>query len=138
MGTDAKATARRYYEEVLNQGRLEVLDEIATGNYQENAPLPGQGTGREGLKRRAATFRSTLAQHFTVEQVICEGDLVAVRWSARGTHVGEFFGIPPTGRAFTMSGIDIHRMEDGRLAEHWHEVDALGLMQQLGAIPSPA
>jgi predicted ester cyclase len=77
---------------------------------------------------------------FDVEDLIAEGDRVVVRWTNTGTHVGEFFGAPPTGRAFRMAGIDIHRISDGKLAEHWHVVDQFALMLQLGllALPEPA
>lgn len=76
-----------------------------------------------------------LAPHFTVEDIIAEGDRVVVRWTQRGTHVGEFFGAPGSGRAFAGRGIDIYRVaEDGCLAEHWHEVDLFGLLSQLGLV----
>jgi predicted ester cyclase len=76
-------------------------------------------------------------QRFVIEDVIGEGDRVAVRWSGSGTHVGEFMGIPPTGKSFTIAGIDIHRIENGRMAEHWHVVDQLSPLQQLGLLPQP-
>ena len=74
-------------------------------------------------------------QRFTVEEMIAEGDRVVVRWTGSGTHVGAFMGIPPTGRSFTISGIDIYRMADGKMAEHWHVVDQLALLGQLGLLP---
>ena len=82
-------------------------------------------------------FVAAFGQTFTLEEVIAEGDRVVVRWTGSGTHVGEFMGIPPTGRSFTIAGIDIHRIEGGRMAEHWHVVDQLSLLQQLGLIPQP-
>jgi steroid delta-isomerase-like uncharacterized protein len=138
MGSEAnRALVRRYYDEVLNEGRIEALDELAVGDYEEHDPLPGQGTGRGGLKDRVATLRDALAETFTVEDVIAEGDRVAVRWSASGRHVGDFMGMPASGRPFTMAGIDIHRLRDGRMSEHWHVVDQLALLQQLGALAQP-
>jgi predicted ester cyclase len=74
---------------------------------------------------------------FTVEDVVAEGDRVVVRWSQIGTHSGNFMGIPATGKEFTIAGIDIHAVREGRMAEHWHVVDQLALMQQLGLIPAP-
>jgi steroid delta-isomerase-like uncharacterized protein len=136
MGVEAD-TARRYYDEVLNQGRIELLDHLAARDYEEHDPLPGQGTGREGLKDRVSALRRALGQTFTVEDVIAAGDRVVVRWTATGRHVGDFMGMPASGRSFTIAGIDIHRFQDGRMAEHWHVVDQLALLQQLGVIPQP-
>jgi len=74
---------------------------------------------------------------FTIEDVIAEGDRVAVRWTNAGTNVGDFLGIPATGRSFSVPGIDIYRLEDGKLAEHWHVVDMYGQLIQLGLLPAP-
>jgi steroid delta-isomerase-like uncharacterized protein len=132
-----KDVARRYYEAVLNRGDLDALDELAAPDYVEHDPLPGQGTGRDGLKDRVRMLRSAFGQQFTLEDVIAEGDKVAVRWTGSGKHEGEFMAIPPTGKSFTIAGIDIHRIQDGAMAEHWHVVDQLSLLQQLGLIPRP-
>src|SRR5438132_478772 len=138
MATDLnRELARRYYEAVLNEGDLDALDEMAAADYSEHDPLPGQGMGRQGLKDRASMIREAFGQRFTIEDMVAEGDRVVVRWTGSGTHTGEFMGIPPTGKSFTIAGIDIHRIEDGRLAEHWHVVDQLSLLQQLGLIPQP-
>jgi len=135
---DNKAIISRYYDEVLNQRRLDVLDEIAAEDYVEHDPFPGQGNGRADLKARVAALHNAFNPfRFTVEDVIAEGDRVAVRWTNTGTDNGGFMGIPPTGKEFGIAGIDIHVVRDGRLAEHWHVVDLLGQMQQLGLIPAP-
>ena len=128
-----KELARRMYEEVLNKRNLELLDELVATDYIENDPLPGQRSGLDGIKDRFRMIIEGLDPTFTIEDVVGEGDKVVVRWTNAGTHSGEFFGIPPTGRSFTMTGIDIHRVERGKLAEHWHVVDIFSLMQQLGA-----
>jgi steroid delta-isomerase-like uncharacterized protein len=73
----------------------------------------------------------------TVEDTIAEGDKVAARWTARGTHNGELMGIPPTGKKVAMTAISIHRIVDGKIAESWINFDALGMMQQLGVAPAP-
>jgi steroid delta-isomerase-like uncharacterized protein len=132
-----KDLVRRYYDEVLNEGKIDALDELAVPDYQENDPLPGQSTGLQGLRDRVSILLSALSPHFTVHDVIAEGDRVVVRWTNAGKHVGEFFGMPATGREFDIAGIDIHRVQDGKLAEHWHVVDQLTMLQQLGAIPGP-
>lgn len=138
MTTEAnKRIVRRYYEEVLNAGDVETLDKLAVADYVEHDPLPGQAAGREGLTQRVRMLRSAFAPRFSIEDVVAEGDKVVVRWIHRGTHVGAFLGRPPTGKSFAMAGIDIHRLRDGRLAEHWHVVDLFGQLQQLGLIPGP-
>ena len=132
-----KALVRRYYEEVLNGRRVHLLDELAAPDYVENDPLPGQGNGREGIKQRVAMLLDALAPTFTVADVVAENDRVVVRWINSGTHVAPFLGIPATGRSFRMAGIDIHRVADGQLAEHWHVVDQFAMLQQLGLLPAP-
>jgi steroid delta-isomerase-like uncharacterized protein len=130
--------AARLYDEVLNGRRFAAIDEIAAENYIENDPLPGQGEGRDGLHDRVSALVSALEPRFTVEDVIAEGDRVVVRWRNRGTHVGDFLGLPASGRSFDIAGIDVYRVAGGRLAEHWHVVDQLTMLIQLGFIPAPA
>ena len=133
-----KAVVRRYYEEVLNAGRLDVIDVLATDDYVEHDPFPGQSDGRPDLKQRAATLLAAFSPlTFAIEDVIAEGDRVVVRWRSAGTHSGEFLGIPPTDRSYEIAGIDIHRVADGRMAEHWHVVDQFSQLQQLGLLPAP-
>jgi len=132
-----KAIVLRLYEKVLNKGDVEALDGFAVTNYEEHDPLPGQGTGREGLRDRVSMIVSGLAPQFTIEDVIAERDRVVVRWTNNGRHVGEFMGMPPTNREFSIAGIDIYRLEDGKLAEHWHVVDALAQLVQLGVVSLP-
>jgi steroid delta-isomerase-like uncharacterized protein len=139
MTTDEnRAIVRRYYDEVLNGRTVAVLDEIAVADYIENDPFPGMGNGREQLKLRAGALLSAFAPcTFKIEDIVAEGDRVAVRWRSRGTQSGEFMGIPPTNRSYEIAGIDFHRLADGRMAEHWHVVDQLSQLQQLGLLPSP-
>lgn len=96
-------------------------------------PMDGEATKQFFVMFHAAFPNSTR----TIEDQIAEGDLVATRVTMSGTHRGEFQGIPPTGRQVTVTGIGIHRIADGKIAEHWPQPDLLGLMQQLGAIPAP-
>jgi steroid delta-isomerase-like uncharacterized protein len=92
----------------------------------------------EGLRQRVNTLRAALKQQFTLELLIAEGDKVAVLWTTRGTHIGEFMGLPPTGKSYTIQGIDIHELRDGRMAEHWDVVDIYGFLVQVGALPAPS
>lgn len=132
-----KDLIRKFYEDVLVAGDQDALDEIATPNYIEHDPLPGQGDGLQGLKERTTMLRESLAVRFTIEDVIQSDDKLVVRWTNSGTHVGEFLGIPPTKKSFSVAGIDIYRLEGGRLAEHWHVIDQLSMLQQLGLLPAP-
>ncbi len=132
-----KTTARRLYE-LLNAGNIEAIGELVSADYNEHDPLPDQGTGREGALDRFSMIVGALAPRFTVEDVIAEGDRVAGRWTNAGTHVGEFAGIPPTAKTFTIKGIDIYRLAGGKLCEHWHVVDQLSMLGQLGLLPQPS
>jgi predicted ester cyclase len=127
----------KFYEDAAVRGDLEVLDEIATPGYIEHDPLPGQGVGIQGLKDRLTLLKEGLAVRFTIEDVIECGDKLVVRWTNSGSHVGDFLGIPPTNKSFSVAGIDIYRLQDGKLAEHWHVIDQLTMLQQLGLIPTP-
>ena len=133
-----KAVVRRYYEEVLNGRDPGVLDQLAVSDYDEHSPFPGQPNGIEGLKARAGALLAAFNPYvFTLHEVVAEGDTVVVRWNNTATHSGSFMGIPPSGRVLTISGIDVHRLRDGRMAEHWHVVEELQMLQQLGVIPTP-
>ena len=136
--SENKQLLRRYYEEVLMQGRLDVLENIARADFVEHTPFPGNGQGLEGLRQRANTLVTALKQTFTLELLIAEGDKVAVLWTTRGTHVGDFNGLPPTGKSYTIQGVDIFQFRDGRMAEHWDVVDMYGFLAQVGALPAPS
>ncbi|GAA1159521.1 ester cyclase [Kribbella jejuensis] len=131
-----KLLARRLYDEVLNQQNDAPLAELAAPGYVEHDPLPGQGEGLAGLADRFRMLTSAFAPRFEIEDMVAEGDRVVVRWTNTGTHVGDFAGIPPTGRSFQIAGIDIYRVEANQVAEHWHVVDELRMLQQLGIIPT--
>jgi steroid delta-isomerase-like uncharacterized protein len=135
---DNKTVVGRYYEEVFNQRKTGLIGRLAVEDYIEHDPFPGQGNGRADLQARVQTILAAFAPlRFRVEHLVAEDDQVVAHWSQSGTHTGAFLGIPPTGRQYTISGIDIHKLRDGRMAEHWHMVDLYGLLQQLGAIPAP-
>ena len=133
-----KALNRRFVEEVINQGNLDVIDELIDPGAVDHAAPPGFPTGREGAKHFATMTRSAFPDlHITIEDMISEGDKVVMRGTWSGTHEGEFMGIPATGKQVTVSQIDISRVAVGRMVEHWGKFDALGLMQQLGVVPPP-
>ena len=132
-----KDVARRIYEEVLNKRDLDLHDELVRQDYIEHDPLPGQGEGLDGIRERYTMLIEGLDPRFTIEDEIAEGDRVVVRWTNSGTHVGEFLGVPATNRPFSIAGIDIYRVQDGKLAEHWHVVDMYAQLIQLGLLPAP-
>jgi predicted ester cyclase len=133
MSTESnKAVARRFIEEVLGKGNLALMDEITVPGYSDHS-LPSGVTARQAIAGLRAGFPD---MHFTVDDLIAEGDKVATRSTAIGTHTGTWFGIPPTGKVVTLSGFSIYRIADGKLVEAWVQYDQLGMMQQLGVIPS--
>ena len=132
-----KAASRRFYEEVINQKQLAVLDEVAGDNYLSHDLPPGLPSGREGLKVFISVFHAAFPDgHLTIDQMIAEGDTVATRLTFRGTHTGEFQGIPPTGKQVTIPALDMARFVNGKLVEHWGGPNQMSLLQQLGVIPS--
>ncbi len=133
-----KDIIKMLYEEVVNNGRLELLDEITCTDHVEHHPLPGQAQGIEGFRQRVSLIRAALSPHFTLQHVIAEDDKVAVMWRNQGTQVADWFGVPATGKDFDVEGVDVHLFRDGRLAEHWHVVDVFTMMIQLGGIPAPS
>ena len=132
-----KAIARRIFEDVFNKGNLAAVDELAAPNiifHSSTEPEPIHG--REGLRQFVARLRAGFPDvHFTIEDVVAEGDRVVIRWTSRQTHTGEYQGMPPTGRQARGQGIDIFRMAGGQAEEVWLVLDALGVLQQLGVIP---
>jgi steroid delta-isomerase-like uncharacterized protein len=123
-----KAVIRHYKTGILNERDLDALDEVVGEDYMDHSAFPHQGPGREGLKTRIATLWHALDPQWTIHDMIAEGDKVVIRWSHTGTHRGEFLGIPPSGRPFTLGGIDIYRLSDGLMVEHWNVVDLLRLV----------
>jgi len=116
-----------------------VIDEIVAENFVSHSAPQGLPPGREGVKIWAAMFRKAFSDIWSrAEDVIVEGDKVVERFTSGGTHDGEFFGMPPTGKRGQITGINIFRIENGKVAEHWGNSDDLGLMMQLGAVPAPA
>ncbi len=135
-----KAVSRRADEELFNRGNLDVADELFAADYVYHDATSGQDWhGPEDVKRYARLLRSAFPDlQQTIEDQVAEGDRVAYRWTARGTHRGELMGIAPTGARVAFTGIAIARLAHGRIAEMWESYDALGLLRQLGAVPSPA
>ncbi len=133
---EMKTRARRIADELFSQGDLAVADEILATDLIHHTPET-HVEGSEGAKQFVLALRRAFPDlSATVEDQIAEGDKVAqrIRWS--GTHEGEFFGVPPTGKRVTAELMEIHRIgPDGKITEHWSASDELGLLRQLGALP---
>jgi steroid delta-isomerase-like uncharacterized protein len=134
-----KAIVRRLFEEPW-KGNLDVVDELTASDYVGHDPSnPEPLRGPAGFKEFISTYRVAFPDaRITVKQQLADGDLVATRWSGRGTHEGELMGIQPTGKQVTVSGMTISRLVGGKVVEEFQNWDTLGMMQQLGAIPALA
>ena len=134
-----KALARRWLEAV-DTGDVAVVQQFIAPDYVDHnpPPFPGMSPGIGGVQHGFEYALGAFSEfRHTIEDQFVDGDKVITRVTGWGKHTGEFLGIPATGREVTMEGIAIHRIVDGKLVEHWGQVDALGLLQQLGAIPAP-
>ena len=132
MSTEAnKAVARRFIQEVFVQGSGEAVDEIVSQDFVPHS-WGAMPPGRESLKQAQKRVSQGLSDvSMTIEDMIAEGDKVAVRLTARGTHRGEFMGMKPTGKSYQISETHIVRIANGQVAEHWRDADMMGMMKQL-------
>lgn len=139
-GEELKAVVRRELEEMFSAGNLGVADEIIAADYVgHDSALPEPIRGPAGVKEAVAGYRAAFPDlTVTIKAQVTEGDILVTRWTARGTHQGELFGVAPTGKQATVTGISIDRFSGGMIVESWTNWDALGLLQQLGAVPVPA
>ena len=129
---------RRAFEEVYNQGLLDAVDELVSRDFVAHAG-PQVILGPEGMKQYVAALREAFPDlHLTIDDQVAEGDRVATRWTATGTHRGPFHGLPPTGKRGVWSGIGIDRVVGGVVIECWIHADELALLRHLGAIPFPS
>ena len=137
MSTDTnKAIVRRFIEEIFVGGRKETVDELLADDFIAHT---WPSTGRPKADLKAAIDRTSGAledPRFTIEDVIAEGDRVAVRLTTSATQVGEFMGLPASNKRYEIGEIHIFRVRDGKVTEHWHQLDQMGMMKQLGAMPA--
>ena len=134
-----KALYRQFVEEVFNRGNTSAIDELVAPDFVEHEELPpGVPSGREGVKQLSIMLRSAFPDlKATIDDILAEGDKVAARMTWRGTHKGEFMGIPPTGKSVSVGVIDVVRFTGDKFVEHWGLMDNASMMQQLGAVPAP-
>jgi len=139
QAAEARAVSRRYIDEVINKGNVNVIDELAASDFVEHNPPQGVSPDREGLKKATALFHTAFPDgKVTVEEDAFYGDRLWNRYSFTGTHDGELFGMPPTHRPVKTTAIDVTRFSGGKIVEHWSQWDLLTVMQQIGAVPEPS
>jgi len=134
-----KMIVRRAFEEPW-KGNLDVVDELIAADYVGHDPAnPEPLRGPEDVKEFVSSYLAAFPDaRITVEQQLCEGDLVATRWTGRGTHKGELMGVQPTGKLVNVTGLTISRLSGDKIVEEYQSWDTLGMLQQLDAIPALA
>jgi predicted ester cyclase len=135
-----KALIRRYFEAIDRAKAPEdaqMLDEFMAEDFVEHTPFPGLPPTRDGWKEAFRAFLVGAPGYHVIEDLIAEGDRVAARITAYGKHEGELFGVPRAGREIRVTGMSFWRIRDGKIVEHWHETDQMGLMIQLGVVEPP-
>jgi len=135
--TTNKALVTEFIDALFTRGELDAVDRYLAPGFVNHDPFPGFTSDREGFRRFGQVFRHGFPDwHSQLEALVAEGDLVTERFTARGTHQGEVLGVDPTGREVVLAGINIFRVQDGKLVERWGRTDDLGLLQQLGLVPA--
>ena len=133
MSTDSNIEAQQAFRAAVNEGRLDAFDQLVAPDSVDTDPGPGQGPGPAGYRALYTEMRTAFPDlHIEVEHVTAAGDDVAFAYTLTGTHSGPFQGKEPTGRSFSVRGVQISRFQDGLLAERWGSSDEAGLMSQLG------
>ena len=139
MSTEQNKAIKRQEFEAVNQKNLNALEEVIASDVISHPARPGQVPGLEGVKQLFSSLYVAFPDfHIDVEDMIAEGDRVVARVKGSGTHQGEFMGIAPTGNRVEFSAIDIARIAEGKIVEHWSNSDQLGLIQQLGVTEQPS
>jgi steroid delta-isomerase-like uncharacterized protein len=134
---DYKEMAQRWFSEVMSEGKTEVIDELCAPDFVDHDPLPGTTADLAGLKDFVAQIRAAFPDmQMTADDLIVEGDRLAVRSTLRGTHQGDFMGIPGSGKKVEVSNYDFVRFENDQAAEHWGAIDSAALMEQIGMAPA--
>ena len=138
-GKEHIAIVRKFFEVGPSKGDLAAADALLHPEFSLHTPLPTPGPAIEEMNNVITTCRAAFhGLHVTIDDIMADGDKVIARFTARGTHKGEFMGVPPTGKAITLTAIEIFRIKDGKIAELWGEVNLMGLMHQLGMLSGPA
>ncbi|NMB88218.1 MAG: ester cyclase [Chloroflexi bacterium] len=134
---EVKEMIRSLFEEAFNTGNMELVDRYVAESYLDHSTFAAPVPGVDGFKQRIQNLKLSFPDLvFKVDDIIVEADRVAFRWTARGTDTGGFLGRPPTGKPVELAGMNMERISDGKIAEHWSFPDNLSLVQQLGFAPA--
>jgi steroid delta-isomerase-like uncharacterized protein len=134
---DYKAMAQRWFADVVSEGKLEVVDELCSAEYVDHDPFPGTSADLDGLKESVTIIRSAFPDiEATPDDIVVEGDRLAVRSTMRATHEGDFMGVPASGKKIEVANYDFVRFEGDKAVEHWGVIDSAALMEQIGAVPA--
>jgi steroid delta-isomerase-like uncharacterized protein len=137
-----RALFERYFDQVANKDNLDLADEIFAADYQHHDPAnpdPRPMIGSQAVKDHLTSLKSAFPDLiFDIDDIVAEGDSIVVRWTARGTNTGDYFGMPATGRPIEITGMNTWVTRDGQAIEGWVNRDDMGLLQQLGVVPAPA
>lgn len=133
------AIVRKFFDMGPSKGDIAAADALLHPEFSLHTPLPTPGPAIEEMNTVITTCRAAFhGLHVTIDDIMADGNKVIARFTARGTHNGEFMSVPPTGKAITLTAIEIFRVKDGKIVELWGEVNMMGLMQQLGMLPGSA
>jgi steroid delta-isomerase-like uncharacterized protein len=138
MSAENEALVRRFFEEFCNGRRGEVADQVIADDYVSHGPQAPPAQGPDGVRDRVGLYQDAVDGHWDVQEMFSVGDRVVARWIGTGTHRGELMGIDPTGKPICVEAISVFRIANAKIAEEWTVWDALGLLQQVGAVPAPA
>ena len=138
MSADNEALVRRFFEEFCNDRRADLVDKLIAADYVSHGPQAPPAEGPDGVRERVGLYQESVDGHWDVQELISVGDRVVARWVGTGTHRGELMGIEATGKPISVEAISVFRIANGKIAEEWTVWDALGLLQQVGAMPATA
>jgi len=139
MSEQNKALVRRIIVEIVNQGDLELVNQLISLEYAYFEPTVGAMRGREGYRGIVSTYRNAFPDlNLTIDEQIAETDTVVTRWRGEGTHRGELMGVAPTGKRVSVQGVVISRIKNGQLVDDFECYDVLGMLRQLGVAPALA
>ena len=137
LGDAAKALVRRNTDEVQGGGNFKLFDELFADDFLDHTPQPGRTPDKSGARQLYKTLRRAFPDfHAEIHWQLADGDRVTTYKTYHGTHLGEFLGVGPTGREIQFETVDVMRVRDGKISEHWGVANLFSLMQQLGALPA--
>jgi len=136
MSKDKNVAAQEKFAEAINTGKLEMIREVVADNVVDHDPADIQGPGAQGFIDFFTMMRSAFPDfHAEVEHLVTDEDNVCFAYTVSGTHKGEFMGVSPTGKKFSVRGMQIGKFENGKLVERWGSTDELGILKQIGVKP---